>query len=62
MKELNKVNSNESLIQEWIDWKEYTIDRDFRGAYSVYAVDMDGNSLSGWPITLNGNIEGGIVF
>ena len=28
----------------------------------MYAVDMDGNSLPSWPITLNGNIEGEIVF
>jgi hypothetical protein len=29
---------------------------------NVYAVDMDGNSLPEWPITLNGNIEGEIIF
>ncbi len=25
-------------------WKEYTIDRDFKGAYSVFAVDMDNDN------------------
>ena len=29
---------------------------------NVYAVDINGNSLPGWPITLNGNIEGEIIF
>jgi hypothetical protein len=29
---------------------------------NVFAVDMNGNSLPGWPIMLDGNIEGGIVF
>ena len=28
----------------------------------MYAVDKDGNSLPGWPIVLDGNIKGGIVF
>ena len=28
----------------------------------IYAVDIYGNSLSGWPMILDGNIEGGIVF
>jgi hypothetical protein len=28
----------------------------------IYAVDMDGIALDGWPIMLDGNIEGGIVF
>ena len=28
----------------------------------VYAVDMGGDTLPGWPIMLSGNIEGGIVF
>jgi len=28
----------------------------------VYAVDIDGNTLPGYPIMLDGNIEGGIVF
>ena len=28
----------------------------------IYAVDIEGNTLPGWPIILDGNIEGGIVF
>ena len=31
-------------------------------SFETNTVDMDGNSLPGWPITLNGNVEGGIVF
>ena len=27
----------------------------------IYIVDTDGNSLTNWPITLNDNIEGGII-
>ena len=28
----------------------------------IYAVDSDGNALSGWPIAVNGTIGGSIVF
>jgi hypothetical protein len=28
----------------------------------IYAVDSDGNSLSGWPIDVNGSIGGSVVF
>ena len=28
----------------------------------IYAIDINGNPLTGWPIILDGNIEGGIIF
>ena len=47
--------NNLKLLDPYVEWATSEDDM-------IYAVDSDGNALSGWPMAVNGTIGGSVVF